>query len=251
MRYFFEIAYKGSDFHGWQRQNNAHTVQEEVETALSTMLRQTISIMGSGRTDTGVHCEQQFFHTDIPTKIETQDFKHKLNSFLPNSVAINQIRAVTDEAHARFDALSRTYQYRIVKQKNPFLNLLTHFYPRPLDIEEMNKAATHLIGQKDFECFSKVKTDVNNFVCNIGEAKWHENGDVLMFEITANRFLRGMVRAIVGTMLQVGSGKIDSQNILALIDSKNRKNAGSAAPAKGLFLTKVEYPDTIFIKDKI
>lgn len=248
MRYFFEIAYNGTHFHGWQRQDNAISVQEAVEKALSTVLRYKVSILGSGRTDTGVHCEQQFFHADLTNKIDAENLKYKLNSFLIPSVAIGKIVPVNENAHTRFDAISRTYQYRITKVKSPFLNDLTYYYPRALNIEHMNTSASYLIGTQDFECFSKVKTEVNNFNCTITQAKWFINEQgLLIFEVTANRFLRGMVRAIVGTMLQVGSGKMKSEDIVKIIESKSRKNAGSAAPAKGLFLTKVDYPENIYL----
>ncbi|MEL7001697.1 MAG: tRNA pseudouridine(38-40) synthase TruA [Bacteroidota bacterium] len=247
MRYFFEIAYKGSGFHGWQRQQNANSVQQEVEVALSTMLRQTVSITGSGRTDTGVHCEQQFFHVDFKNTIDENNLKYKLNSFLTPGIAIKSIRQVKDSAHARFDAISRTYQYRIARYKNPFLTGLTYYYSKPLDLNQMNEASEILLGQQDFECFSKVKTEVNNFVCTINSAKWVENESLIVFEITANRFLRGMVRAIVGTLLLVGSNKLETGSLKNIIAGKNRREAGSAAPAEGLFLTTVKYPENIYL----
>lgn len=247
MRYFFEIAYNGSTFHGWQRQQNAISVQEEVENALSTILRQTVSIMGSGRTDTGVHCEQQFFHADFDKTIDEISLQYKLNSFLSPSIAIKGIRRVTDAAHTRFDAISRTYQYRIMLEKNPFLNDFTYYYSRPLNLIKMNEAACVLIGEQDFECFSKVKTEVNNFMCTISSANWIEEKGLLTFEITANRFLRGMVRAIVGTMLQIGGDKLTPESMKNIIESHSRGKAGASAPPQGLFLTEVKYPETIYL----
>ncbi|MBL6446174.1 tRNA pseudouridine(38-40) synthase TruA [Fulvivirga sp. 29W222] len=246
MRYFFEVAYNGTNYHGWQIQQNATTIQQLIEEALSVILRTKIPIMGSGRTDTGVHCSQQYFHADLPENAAISNLRYKLNSFLPPDISINSICKVTDDAHARFTALSRSYEYRITQCKDPFLQNMSYFYPKSLDITTMNEAASLLVGKQDFESFSKVKTDVNNFVCDITEAQWVEKGDLLIFHITANRFLRGMVRAIVGTLLMVGKGKLRKEDFKKIIESKDRKEAGAAAPAAGLFLTAVKYPREIF-----
>lgn len=247
MRYFFEIAYLGTHYHGWQIQNNANTIQQEVNKALSLITGEKINVTGSGRTDTGVHCEQQYFHADFAKKLNTTDLKFKLNSFLPFDISIISIDEVHDEAHARFDATQRKYQYRIVNQKTPFLKGQTHFFNKPLDIPTMNAAASLLVGgEKDFECFSKVKTEVNNFMCTIEKAEWKVDGRMLIFEVSANRFLRGMVRAIVGTLLEVGEGKISVDQFAEIIESKDRTKAGRSAPAEGLFLTEVSYPQSIF-----
>ncbi len=249
MRYFFEIAYDGTNYHGWQRQENATSVQQVVEEALSTILRSEISIVGSGRTDTGVHCEQQFFHIDIPKDVKTDQLPYKLNSLLPKDISISNIWPVVADAHARFSATSRSYQYRITAKKNPFLNkYATHFY-KPLSIEMMNEACKKLIGEHDFESFSKVKTEVNNFICDITLAKWTSANDLIFFDISANRFLRGMVRAIVGTLLKVGENKMDLDEFERVIAANDRKEAGAAAPAHGLFLTSVRYPESIFIRE--
>jgi tRNA pseudouridine38-40 synthase len=249
MRYFFEIAYKGTNYHGWQRQNNAMTVQQMVEEAFSKIMRTEVSILGSGRTDTGVHCEQQFFHIEVEEAInDTDRLLFKVNNFLPEDIAIKNAILVDDEAHARFSATSRSYEYRITLVKDAFNAPLRYFFNRPLDIKTMNEAAALLIGKHDFECFSRVKTEVNNFFCDMTEAKWVLDGDNLTFHISANRFLRGMVRAVVGTLLNVGLGKITVAQFEEVISSKDRKKAGAAAPAQGLFLTKVEYPDTILVK---
>lgn len=248
MRYFFEIAYKGTNYHGWQRQNNAMTVQQMVEEAFSKIMRTEISILGSGRTDTGVHCEQQFFHIEVDTEIDDTDrFLFKVNNYLPEDIATKNAALVADDAHARFSALSRSYEYRITLVKDAFNAPLRYFFNRPLDIKTMNEAAALLIGKHDFECFSRVKTEVNNFYCDISEANWELAGDDLTFYISANRFLRGMVRAIVGTLLNVGLGKITVDQFKEIINSKDRKKAGAAAPAQGLFLTKVVYPQDIYI----
>ena len=247
MRYFFEISYNGSNYHGWQRQKNAISIQEVVEDALSMILRKPATITGSGRTDTGVHCEQQYFHADIDTPVKVEQLKHRLNSYLPPDITIPSVMPVSEDAHARFSAISRSYEYRITTQKNPFLQNLSYFYPKSLDIQTMNEVATLLLGVHDFEAFSKVKTDVNNFVCEITEAQWVEEKDLYIFKITANRFLRGMVRAIVGTLLNVSKGKIAPGQFKEIIESKDRREAGSAAPACGLFLTAVRYPSEIFL----
>jgi tRNA pseudouridine38-40 synthase len=249
VRYFFEIAYNGKDFNGWQSQKNGIGVQTVVEEALTKLLQEEIKIVGSGRTDTGVHCEQQFFHTDISQNFEKQTLIQKLNSFLPQSIVIRGIRTVKQDASARYDAIERSYRYQITRFKDPFLKDYAWHFFKPLDLETMNKAAALLVGEHDFECFSKVKTDVNHFLCHIHSASWSENGTMLTFQITANRFLRGMVRAIVGTLLDVGTGKTSLQELKVIISSKDRKKAGANVPANGLFLMRVKYPDTIFIND--
>lgn len=247
MRYLFEIAYNGTRYHGWQRQDNAITVQEVVEEALTRITRSKTSIMGSGRTDTGVHCRQQFFHADFEKKIDPEKLRYKLNSYLPPDISIQRIKAISNEAHARFEATLRAYEYKITRVKDPFQKGFSYYYSKPLDIITMNEAATLLIGEKDFEAFSRVKTEVNNFICNITEAEWQEQDNNLIFSIKANRFLRGMVRAIVGTLLLVGSDKITPKEFQKIIESKDRKQAGSAAPAEGLFLKSVIYPKDIYI----
>lgn len=246
-RYFFEIAYNGSHYAGWQSQHNATGVQTVVESALTKLLREETKIVGSGRTDTGVHCEQQFFHADIKKSFETQNLIQRLNSLLPKDISIQSIQKVKSEASARYAAVERTYQYRITRKKNPFLEGLAWHYFKVIDIPTMNKAAALLLGEQDFECFSKVKTDVNHFLCDIKKAKWEEKGDRLEFTITANRFLRGMVRAIVGTLLDVGSGKLSIVEFQSILKGRDRKKAGANVPPQGLYLTKVKYPKTIFI----
>lgn len=248
MRYFFEIAYQGTNYHGWQRQNNAISVQQVVEEALSTLLREKIDIVGSGRTDTGVHCRQQYFHIEIDKTIKDLDnLKYRVNNFLPEDIAIGSICAVTVDAHARFTATTRSYQYFITQKKDAFSGPFKYFFNRILDIKTMNEAAALLLGMHDFESFSRVKTDVNTFNCDIKEAYWEQKESELIFNITANRFLRGMVRAIVGTLLDVGTGKISVADFKSIIESKDRKKAGAAAPAHGLYLTAVNYPQEIFI----
>lgn len=247
-RYLFEIAYNGANYSGWQSQKNATSVQEVVEGALSKLLRTQIWITGSGRTDTGVHCEQQFFHTDIEKELDPENLVLRINSLLPKDISIYSFREIKPKASARYDAYERTYHYRITRVKNPFLEGLAWHYFKPANIKTMNNAAALLLGEHDFQCFSKVKTEVNHFRCDIKKASWEESNHGMEFTITANRFLRGMVRAIVGTLLDVGSGKITVAEFQAILKSKDRKRAGANVPAKGLYLTKVKYPASIFIK---
>lgn len=246
-RYFFEVAYHGGHYNGWQSQKNATGVQTIIEEALSKLMREQLSIVGSGRTDTGVHCEQQFFHCDINKPFEVAELIIKLNSLLPQDIAIHSIRAVSEKASARYDAVQRTYHYEITRRKDPFLaDKAWHFF-KAVDIPTMNAAAALLVGEHDFTCFSKVKTDVNHFRCTVHRAEWREEGSRLYFTITANRFLRGMVRAIVGTLLDIGTGKITIEDMKKIIASKDRKQAGANVPPQGLFLSSVVYPEHIFI----
>lgn len=247
MRYFLDLAYNGTNYHGWQVQPNAITVQEELETALSKLLRKPIGVVGSGRTDTGVHAEQQLVHIDVEEELDIQSLQFKLNCMLPPDVAVKKIFPVTEQAHARFSALSRSYEYRISPQKNPFLQKLSYVSMHPLDVAAMNEAAALMLEWEDFECFSKVHTEVKHFRCNVMRAEWVEKEDQLIFHVTANRFLRNMVRAIVGTLLEVGRHKMDLQEFREVLESRDRAKAGRSAPAQGLFLVKVEYPEKIFI----
>lgn len=249
MKFFFEIAYHGKNYAGWQNQANAIGIQSVIENALSQMFRTEVKIIGSGRTDTGVHCEQQFFHCELDKEeIEYASLIQKLNSFLPRDIVVKDIRKVKPDANARFDALERTYHYRITRTKNPFMEGLAWHFFKPVDIQTMNNAAALLLGEHDFECFSKVHTDVNHFLCNIKKAQWKEEGQMLEFTVTANRFLRGMVRSIVGTLLDVGTGKTSMKEFQAIIQSRDRKKAGANVPPQGLYLTKVKYPPGIFVK---
>lgn len=251
MKFFFEIAYHGKNYAGWQNQANAIGIQSVIENALSQMFRTEIKIIGSGRTDTGVHCEQQFFHCELEKEIEYESLIQKLNSFLPRDIVVKNIRKVRPDANARFDAIERTYNYRITRKKNPFLEGLAWHFFKPIDIQTMNNAAALLLGEHDFECFSKVNTDVNHFLCNIKKAEWKLEGQKLEFTITANRFLRGMVRSIVGTLLDVGTGKTSIKEFQAILQSRDRKRAGANVPPQGLYLTKVKYPARIFVKEQV
>jgi tRNA pseudouridine38-40 synthase len=247
VRYFFEISYNGKNYNGWQSQKTGIGVQSVVERALSTLLRTPLEILGSGRTDTGVHCEQQYFHTDIDQVFDEGFLIQQLNSFLPADIAIRSVRKVQSYTSARHDAIERSYRYQITRVKNPFLTGYAWYYFKEMDFGTMNKAAALLLGEQDFECFSKVKTNVNHFLCDIKTATWRQHGDMIIFSITANRFLRGMVRAIVGTLLDVGSGKTSIEEFERIIKSKDRKKAGANVPAYGLYLEGVRYEESIFL----
>ena len=248
MRYFFEITYNGKNYAGWQSQLTGIGVQSVVEEALSKIFRSDVKIFGSGRTDTGVHCEQQFFHLDLEKDFDSKTLIQRLNSFLPADIAIHSIRKVKPDISARHDAIERTYEYRITRKKDPLLIGLAWHYFKNLDLESMNEAAAFLLGEHDYECFSKVKTEVNHFLCEIKKAEWKKDGDLLVFTITANRFLRGMVRAIVGTLLNVGNGKTSMKEFQLIIQSRDRKKAGANVPPYALYLTKVKYPSDVFIQ---
>ena len=242
MRYFIKLAYKGTNYFGWQYQPDAISVQETLNKALSTLLKTNIDILGAGRTDSGVHAKEMFAHFDYETEIDTQKIVYKLNSFLPKDIAIFDLIKVHDDAHARFDATKRTYEYHIHTKKNAFESDDSWYYSLPLDVEKMNEACKILFEYTDFECFSKTHTDVNTFNCKIFEANWKQNEEKLVFTIAADRFLRNMVRAIVGTMINIGSGKVSLNDFRKIIESKNRSKAGFSVPAHGLYLTKIEYP---------
>ncbi|KEO73351.1 tRNA pseudouridine(38-40) synthase TruA [Anditalea andensis] len=246
-RYFVEIAYKGTAYHGWQIQQNAHSIQEEVNLAFSKILRSPVEVMGSGRTDTGVHAIQQFVHFDSILDIDSADFLKRANSILPKDIAVYAIRKVKPDVHARFQAQWRSYEYHITLRKQPFLEEQAWYCFYQVDLDKMNQAALLLLDHTDFECFSRVKTNVNNFNCKIKVAHWEQKDHHLIFHITANRFLRGMVRAIVGTLVKVGMGKMDKEDFMLVLQSQKRSKAGSSAPAHGLFLSSVTYPEDIYI----
>ncbi|GLB50582.1 tRNA pseudouridine(38-40) synthase TruA [Neptunitalea lumnitzerae] len=241
MRYFLEFSYNGAGYHGWQNQPSAISVQEVLEKALSTMLRREMTIVGAGRTDAGVHAKQMFAHFDVEEPVD-DNLVHKLNSFLPKDIAIHALHLVADDAHARFDATSRTYEYWIVNRKNPFLTDYAYLVHKDIDVEKMNKAAELLFSYEDFKCFSKSNTDVKTYICKLMKAHWEWKGDTLVFTIQADRFLRNMVRAVVGTLLEVGLGKSEISNVQAVVESRDRSKAGVSVPGHALYLTKVEYP---------
>lgn len=240
------MAYNGADFCGWQIQPGVPTVQETLEKALSTVLRQSVAVVGAGRTDTGVHASFYVAHFDVEGAIlDGRHLAHQLNSLLGKSIAVRCIYAVADDAHARFSALSRTYKYFIDKQKDPFTcDYAWRAYPLP-DVGKMNEACRILMEYRDFTSFSKLHTDVKTNECTLYAAWWEDTGGQLVFTIKANRFLRNMVRAIVGTLVEIGQGKMLPEEIRRIIEAKNRCDAGTSVPGKGLFLCDIEYPDEI------
>jgi len=245
-RYFIELSYHGKSYHGWQIQPDAISVQEVLQQAISTLLKKDITIVGAGRTDAGVHAKQLIAHFDFD-ELDKENLKKRLNAFLPDSISIKSVVQVTNDAHARFDAISRSYEYQIWLGKNPFLMDTTwQIHSKKLDIAKMNEAAAILLNYTDFKCFSKSKTDVFTYDCDITKANWIVKDDLLVFYISANRFLRNMVRAIVGTLYNVGIGKISIAEFIKIIESKDRTKAGISVPAQGLFLTKVTYPTSIY-----
>ena len=238
--------YDGSRFHGWQIQPNSLTVQERLNVAVSTVLAQDVNVVGAGRTDSGVHAKQMFAHFDTPKTIERADFIHKLNSFLENDISVINLRKVKSDAHCRFDAISRTYEYHIFFKKNPFLHKRAWFVPYNLDIRSMTEASDCLRNYSDFTSFSKLHTQTKTNLCNIINVEWREMEDSLVFVIEANRFLRNMVRAIVGSLVDIGLSKNTIAGFCQIIENKNRALAGVSAPAHGLYLSSVKYPKTIW-----
>ncbi|MCX6233792.1 MAG: tRNA pseudouridine(38-40) synthase TruA [Bacteroidetes bacterium] len=247
-RYFIKLSFNGTRYHGWQHQKNALSVQQEMEKALSLILRTEIKLTGAGRTDTGVHAREFYAHFDHDelSSEQRQQLIYKVNGFVSPDIVINDIIPVVKDAHARYDALSRKYQYFICRSKNPFnQDFAFHLYT-DLDIAKMNEGAKVLFDYSDFTSFSKLHTNVKNHTCKLIEAYWEEKKDLLVFTITADRFLRSMVRAIVGTLLELGQNKISLEEFRQIIERKDRSAAGFSVPAKGLFLTHIEYPVEIF-----
>lgn len=248
MRYFIELSYNGKAYHGWQIQPNAISVQEVLEKGLSTLLKEPIATMGAGRTDAGVHATQLFAHFDTETLFDIKTLIYKLNSFLPEDIAIKSIFKVKANSHARFHATSRQYLYRIALEKNPFNKEQAFLLKPKLNIDKLKAATKILLDYKDFQCFSKSNTDVKTYHCNIMKAEWSLVENELHFIIKADRFLRNMVRAIVGTLINIGIDKIEVETLHDIIKSKNRSEAGFSVPAHALYLTKIEYPDSIKLK---
>lgn len=243
-RYFIEVTYKGTAYSGFQFQKNANTVQSEVEKALEIYFRQPFSLTGSSRTDAGVHALQNFFHFDLvepELNSEIQRTLYHLNAILPRDIVVKNIYQVEDSAHCRFDAVSREYEYVIYKDKNPFLQDRAYYFPYELDFDDLNKAAALLRTYNDFTSFSKRNTQVNNFICDIKSSEWVFEKGMLTYRVTANRFLRGMVKGLVGTMLRVGTHKISLDNFNAIILSKDCCNADFSVPPHALFLVEVLY----------
>ena len=246
MRYFIDISYDGSNYHGWQIQPNADTVQHQINLAFSTILNEEINVLGAGRTDTGVHAKKMIAHFDTNQTIDFEKFKYRINGFLKNDISLNDIYKVKDDAHARFSAISRTYEYRISRTKNPF-SVNSYFLLRDLDFQSMKKACKFLHGSHDYTSFAKLHSENYTNNCEVYIANWKEDENLLIFTIKANRFLRNMVRAIVGTLIEIGEGKISFSDIETILMSKDRAKAGYSVPANGLSLIDIEYPKEILI----
>ena len=245
-RYFIQLAYNGSNYHGWQIQPNANSVQSELEKALSILLRESVSVIGAGRTDTGVHASFFVAHFEVSNPIfDNKQLKYKLNRFLPGDIRIDTIFKVDSNMHARFSATSRTYRYFLTSSKEPFRNNTTAFMPYELDLTLMSKAVEILYSTSDFTSFSKLHTDVKTNICKISKAEWTTHNGLMVFEISADRFLRNMVRAIVGTLIDLGREKISIEDFQQIIDNKDRRLAGASAEAKALFLVDITYPEPI------
>ena len=247
-RYFIYFSYEGAAYHGWQVQPNAVTVQQVLEEALATLMRVPVPLVGAGRTDAGVNAECMVAHADFPCEVDAAHIVYKLNRLLPPDIAVSDLRRVKDDAHARFDAVSRRYCYRVVTAKSPFSRRYAMRVPKDIDFDAMNSVAALLGEYTDFTSFSKLHTDVKTNNCKVTHAAWRRVGEnEWVFEIEADRFLRNMVRAIVGTLLLVGRGKLDIDGFRKVIEKKARGEAGDSAMGEALFLVGVEYPDTIFL----
>ena len=249
MRYFIEFSYNGTDFHGSQTQPNGNTVQAEMEAAFATILRAPVALTFAGRTDAGVHAEKMVAHFDIDhLPITIYHLQNRLNGLLPASIAVTGLRRVTDEAHARFDATERTYYYRITTRKDPFLYINHTRVAAGLDFEAMNKAAQLLLGKQDFASFCRTHTDVKTTICDVREARWVQESETeAYFVITADRFLRNMVRAVVGTLFEVGKHRMTAEQFGEVIAAHNRCQAGHSAPAEGLSLVEIIYPKNTYL----
>lgn len=241
-RYFIDLSYLGGRYSGFQAQHNANTVQAEVERSIEILRKEKIVLTGSSRTDTGVHALNNYFHFDTGLPLEPREFVYKLNAILPKDIAINRVIPVADEAHCRFDAMGREYRYVVYRKKDPFLQDRAFYFPYRLDIARMQAAAELVKGYTDFTSFSKRNTQVKSFECLIMESEWKVDGDCLVYEVKANRFLRGMVRALTATMLKVGRSKISLEEFKLVIESRDCTRASFAVPAHGLFLMSVNFP---------
>ena len=246
MRYFLEVAYRGTNYSGFQSQKNANTIQAEIQKAFKIILKKELELTGSSRTDAGVHAYQNYFHFDLESELSSQ-LVYNLNAILPTDLAIKHLLKVKDNAHCRFDAVSREYKYHIYQKKDPFLFDKAFYFPYTLDIEAMQKAAAAIKEYSDFTSFSKRNTQVKSFVCDIKESEWIIQEGCLIYHVKANRFLRGMVRALTATMLNLGRGKIDLITFRRIIETKDCTLANFSAPAHGLFLTEVCFPGNYFI----
>ncbi len=247
-RYFIEVSYKGTNYSGFQIQQNANSIQAEVTQSLKIFFKKDFELTGSSRTDAGVHALQNFFHFDIEDIINFEiDFLYNLNALLPNDIVIKKIFLVKDFAHCRFDAISREYKYFIYQKKNPFLQDTAYYFPYKLNIEKLNDASEEILEYEDFISFSKKNTQVKNFLCKVGKSEWIIKENTLVYTVIANRFLRGMVKGLVGTMLKVGTNKISVKDFLKIIEDKDSAKADFSVPPQGLFLVAVKFNPDIFI----
>ncbi|MEO8567861.1 MAG: tRNA pseudouridine(38-40) synthase TruA [Ginsengibacter sp.] len=258
-RYFIEVSYKGTRYSGFQVQRNANTIQSELEKALEIFFRKAFTLTGSSRTDAGVHALQNYFHFDSHEELfdnPGNSFEnntglrkslYSLNSILPEDIVIHNIGKVKNSAHSRYDAVSRQYKYQLYQSKNPFYKDIAYYYPYSIDIRKLQLAAEIIVNTNDFKSFSKRKTQVNNFICSIHESDWIIENDLIIYNVVGNRFLRGMVRGLVGTMLKVGSGKIRLQQFEEIIKNRDCTKADFSVPPQGLFLVKVIYPHDVFV----
>jgi tRNA pseudouridine38-40 synthase len=240
-RYFIEVFYKGTNYSGFQKQQNANSVQAELEKALEIFYRQKFELTGSSRTDAGVHALQNFFHFD--SKRQLEDGSYNLNAILPDDIVARRIFRVPENAHCRFDAVSREYHYHIYRQKNPFLRQRAYYVPYPIDLTLLQQAAAEIMKHTDFSSFSKRNTQVSSFLCTIFSSEWVQEGDCLVYKVKANRFLRGMVKGLVGTMLLLGKGKINLDEFRAIIEAKDCTRADFSVSSDGLFLVQVAFAE--------
>jgi tRNA pseudouridine38-40 synthase len=249
-RYFIELAFDGTDFHGWQIQPGADTVQETLNHAIGTLVGEPVNLVGCGRTDAGVHAAHFVAHFDVGSKItDCNQLVYRLNRFICKPVRIDRVEQVNPDFHARFHATSRTYLYLISRGKSAFMGDFSWSMTLPMDVAAMNDACRVITGKHDFTSFSKLHTDVRTNICEVAEAVWQEHSGYLAFRIRSDRFLRNMVRAIVGTLLEVGKGRMDPSQVENILQAKNRSEAGMSVPARGLYLIKVDYPQEIFRVD--
>jgi tRNA pseudouridine38-40 synthase len=245
MRYFLEVSYEGTSYSGFQSQKNANTIQAEIQKAFKILLREEIELTGSSRTDAGVHAYQNYFHFDIENELSSQ-LLYNLNAVLPSDIAIKNLLKVKPDAHCRFDAITREYNYFIYQKKNPFLADRAFYFPYPLDLDSMQNAASLIKEYTDFTSFSKRNTQVKSFICEINDSKWITQGECIIYQVKANRFLRGMVRALTATMLKLGRGKMTAAIFKNILEARDCTLANFAVPPQGLFLMKVNFPDNYF-----
>ena len=250
MRWFMELAYRGAAYHGWQVQPGAESVQGRIEQSLETLFREKIAVTGAGRTDAGVNAHSMVAHVDLPEDFDaaSSSFLHSLNSLTGRDVAIYSMRRVRADAHARFDAVERSYRYFVTTRRNPFAGALAWQCKPSLDFDAMNRAAAMLVGRRDFTSFAKLHSDTKTNICDLRRAAWHRIDEhAWYFEIAADRFLRNMVRAVVGTLVEVGRHKISPEGVMDILSRKNRCAAGTSMPAEALFLWSVDYPEDIYL----